>query len=32
MMIGTLSAQGPSFSRCNEATQTRENQSTKSIY
>jgi hypothetical protein len=31
MMIGTLSAQGSSFSHCNEATQARENQSTKSI-
>ena len=31
MMIGTLSAQGSSFSHYNEATQTRKNQSTKSI-
>ena len=31
MMIGTLSAQGSSFSHCNEATKARENQSTKSI-
>ena len=31
MMIGTLSAQGSSFSHYKEATQTRENQSTKSI-
>jgi len=31
MMIGRLSAQGSSFSHCNEATQARENQSTKPI-
>jgi hypothetical protein len=31
MMIGTLSVQGSSFSHYNEATQARENQSTKSI-